>query len=145
LHRLGVWHRDIKPANILVCNSEIAKKNRYIRYNYNNEKFWTLSYNNLENRDFKLLDYGESKVVNNNTNPCKTFEYEVNNSFYNIIELMWQNVKDKQNENLYGEFMKSIKNCKTSVNDILLESKIFEELTQKYNKEKAYEVDLLTY
>jgi serine/threonine protein kinase len=145
LHRLGIWHRDIKPANILVCSSSIAKNNRYIRYNYKNEKKWTLSYDVLENRDFKIIDFGESAVLDEIKEPCKTFTYEVSVGFYNIITLMWKKVQDKKNEDLYNDFISRLKNCTTNLNDIMLEAPIFNELTKKYENLPAYEVDLLPY
>lgn len=145
LHRLGVWHRDIKPANILVCKSEISKNNKYIRYNYKNIKSWTLSYDILEDRDFKIIDYGESQVLNEVENPCTTFSYEVSVSFYNIITLMWKKVTDKKNEDLYEDFINRLKNCTTNINDIMFEAPIFEQLSTQYKNLPAYEIELLTY
>jgi serine/threonine protein kinase len=144
LHRLGVWHGDIKPANILVCNSEIAQKNRYIKYTYNDKISWTLSYDVLENRDFKIIDYGESKVLNDITEGCKSFKYEVNVAFYNIITLMWKKVINKQNINLYEDFIFRLKNCETDINDIMLEAPIFEKL-KNLDVKNSYEVKLLPY
>lgn len=145
LHRLGVWHRDIKPANILVCDSSIAKNNRYIRYNYNNEKTWTLSYDVLNDRDFKIIDYGESQVLNDVNEPCNTFTHEVSIGFYNVIILMWKKVTDKKNEDLYNDFIFRLKTCNTNLNDIMLEAPIFDELAKKYTDVPAYEVNLLPY
>ncbi len=139
LHRLGIWHKDIKTSNILICN--INKTYDNIKYKYNN-KSWTLPYKDSDYRIIKLLDYGESVIVDDIITPCSDFKYEVNVSLYNVIRTMWNKVLHEKNINMYNNLMKQIKECDTSILDIMLNAEIFNSYINDGNNSEV--VNLLT-
>jgi len=123
LHSLNIWHRDIKAANFLICQDKDFNSVKYIL----DDKSWKIS--NINNRYIKLIDFGESVIVENVTNPCKDFQYEVNVALKNVIQLMWRKVEDKsEHEDEYNDLIDRMKNCETSLSDIILNVKIFDNL-----------------
>ena len=54
---------------------------------------------------------------------------------------MWNKTTDKQNIYLYEDLVERMKNCKTSLIDIMLNSKIFDLLSEK--KENSLNLDLI--
>lgn len=146
LHRLGIWHYDIKAANILLCDSTIAKTSRYISYNYNNIKRWILSYDILKNRDLKIIDYGESRVLNDVNIPCETFDNEIKVGLVFVINTMWSKVNNfsEDEKNIKDNFINLLKTCKSSLVDIMFEAEIFTPLSER-NIENFHEIMLLPY
>ena len=119
LHRLGVWHRDLKPANVLVCQKDIS-----VAYVYE-DMVWTTSY---KNGYLKLIDFGESQVVDDVSAPCQAFQYEVNVGLVNIIKIMWNKTEGDKDIIMYEDLVLRMQNCQTSVLDLMLNSPIFDRL-----------------
>jgi len=147
LHNIKVWHRDIKPQNILICNSELVKDGyNGISYIFGTErkegKVWTIKYEDTEGRDVKIIDYGESYVMKEDTTtPCLTFEYEVTVATVSVFNVMWNKVIDKDPElSKYDQLISLLKNCKTSIFDVLQNAEIYSQLL--YETEGSYKVNI---
>ena len=134
LHKIGIWHRDVKTQNILVCNSDLARQG-YSGISYViNDSVWTINYKDTNGRDLKVIDYGESMIMNDFENPCLSFSYEVTVAVVNIFTVMWSKVFDK---GLYFENLISrLRNCKTSILDIISAAPIYTQL--KYEDPKTF-------
>lgn len=142
MYRLGVYHGDMKPANILLCSSEIAKTNRIITYKYGDVKTWNISYDILNDTDLKIIDYGNSKVVDNIEDMFEAFNNEVIISLIGIIKIMWNKVINKQKGENYLNLLDRLKECNTNLVDVMLNAPIFGELE---NGNTGHIVELLTY
>ncbi len=138
LHKIGIWHRDIKTQNVLVCDSDIAKKGyRGITYVINDVS-WTVKYKDTDDRDLKVIDYGESIIMSDFENPCLKFSYEVTVAVVNIFNVMWAKVFDK---GLYfEELISSLRDCKTSIVDVITGAPIYKKL--KYDDPQTFRVNL---
>ena len=149
LHRLGVWHRDLGTRNVLMCKSDIANKYSNIRYTYNdgtNNKTWTLSYKDLENRDMKLIDYGEASVMDDITDHCLKFKNEVSVSLVLLLDTMWRRVIDKtdEREKQYADLKSRLKACTTTILDPMLNSEIYDSISN-ISSNNTYDVELLPF
>lgn len=143
LHRLGIYHGDIKPANILICSSEIAKTNRIITYKYGNIKKWNISYDVLGNKDIKIIDYGNSIVVNDMGETFEAFEKEISIALVGIIKLMWTKVTNKIKQDNYEDLIVRLQNVRlqnSDVLDVMLNVPIFADME---NGNTGYEIMLL--
>jgi serine/threonine protein kinase len=141
LHNINVWHRDIKTQNILICKSDIAKSYSSISYIGKEGKVWTIDYADTDGRDVKIIDYGESLIEKEVKNPCTEFDFEVTVATVSVLNFMWSKVTDKLGkEGEYNELINLLKNCKTSIYDVLQNARIFEGLL--YSDERSYKVDL---
>ncbi len=139
LHKIGIWHRDVKTQNILVCDSDIAKRG-YSGITYVIDGMsWTIKYKDTDGRDFKVIDYGESIIMNEFENPCLKFSYEVTVAVVNIFNAMWAKVFDK---GLYfEELISSLRDCKTSIVDVITGAPIYKKL--KYDDPQTFRVNIL--
>lgn len=149
LHRLGIWHHDIKLANILVCDSEISKNYSNITYIYDdgvNSRSWTLNYKDLKNIDLKIIDYGDSRVVDDITNSCEDFSNEISIALVAVLDIMWKKVidKDQEKEEKYFDLKNKLKNCSTTIIEPMFNSKIFDSLISESSND-AYNVTLLNF
>ena len=152
LHKIGIWHKDFKPQNILICKKEVYENNITYISNSKEEKKeekkegnkmnWTLDYAELNNKDMKIIDFGESTIYKDVIFPCDTFKYEVNRALVTVIELMWSKTVNKVNRLLdYEDLIIRLKECKTSLIDVMNEASIFNVL--RYTVNDAYNVNLL--
>lgn len=137
LHNIGVWHGDIKPQNILVANREIFSPN--ISYKYR-DKVWTIKYSDLSNRDMKLIDYGESKIIEGIENTCEVFKYEVNVGIVNVLQTMWSKTDEKESHlQEYEELIQLLKNCKTKIINVISDAEIYKPLEMQDEDSYVYE------
>jgi serine/threonine protein kinase len=133
LHSLNIWHSDIKPANFLICNSDISPYFNNIIYKTqpNIEEFnysWAFSYQDLQNKDIKLIDYGEAIYLENNKIPCDKYGYEVKVALVNVIDILWKSIigdKDEDKVNKFNDFRNNLKTCTTDLLDVMINSFIF--------------------
>jgi hypothetical protein len=140
LHNIGVWHRDIKPQNILICNSDFVKNYYHISYTKDG-KTWTINYEDTEGRDMKIIDYGESFVIKDITNPCISFEYEVTVATVSVFNVMWSKVVDKSgNERKFDKLIFLLKNCRTGIFQVLQDAEIYDDL--RYEDDRSYKVNI---
>ena len=124
LHSLNIWHRDIKPANFLICEDKDINSVKYIFA----ERSWKV--NNIDNKFIKLIDFGDA-IIQEVTNPCIEYQYEVNVALLNVIRLMWIKINDEKNNIEYEDLIERVKNCQTSLLDIMLNAKIFDKLVSE--------------
>jgi serine/threonine protein kinase len=148
LHHLGILHNDFKAPNILLCESSI--KTEYIQYVYQKSEnqtpiTWTLSYKNMDNRDIKVMDYGDAKVINDVANHCTSFTFEITFALVAVFELMWRFVLDKDEikEQLYQDLIRRCKTCTTTLLDIMVNAEIFLPIQNINTQSSTHIVNLL--
>jgi serine/threonine protein kinase len=148
LHRLGIIHRDIKAANILLCNSNIAKEYENVKYVYdgNLTKSWTIPYFILNNTDIKIIDFGESKVIDEDTiNECQIFKTEISIALVEVLKLMWSKISNKNGitEENYLTLIDALQKCSGSLVEIMF-LPVFDIFANELNT-KSYLVNLLPF
>jgi len=147
LHKLNIWHKDIKAANFLICNSDIFPYYPNIIYTKEEGSYqtsWKFSYENLDYKDIKIIDFGEAVILENNNIPCVTYQFEVNVAIINVIKVLWNAVSGYKDEYKYNDLIHNLRNCNTDLLDVMISSVIFQDnISETYNEPNDYIVKLL--